>query len=435
MKRNLLLFGIFIALLVITYIFQEKRTEKEYVESLTEDRLIDFEVTQLKLPAVEATKKNGQWWNGDQLLSHNTFKQIEKKLSEIKKIKKIEGEWKNYFPNPFTFEINKEVWTIGDLSLDKQAFYISHDKKIYLAVIEGDSYELTRDASEIASIKLNELVTALSKPLKDLKETQLFRFFPDLPLQQVVLEVDGSLPFELDFENNTTRPEPIKGINVHPDLLGKFFSLVTQITIKDELPYAYEAGFKKLASLKFMEGKRTVNWELWLKSKNSADAIILNPETKKAWGVVGGTLKIFFVRIQDYWDKKVIPQEDFLTFTRLPATFIQGDKTASLIILNREPLSFEAKGFKVDQGKMEQLMQFLFNLGPRDQGERVSNLTKSEKKQLLSGDHLRVEVMSQELLLWRKQQELIVVNLTQGYKVHFNLRDENFRATFEDMLK
>src|SRR5690606_26137911 len=146
--------------------------------------------------------------------------------------KKIEGEWKTYFPNPFVFEINKEVWTIGDLSLDKQAFYISHDKKIYLAVIEGESYELTRNEAEIASIKLNELVTALSRPLKELKETQLFRFFPNLPLKRVVMEVDASLPFELDFEDNTTRPEPIKGINAHPDLLGKFYSLVTQVTIK-----------------------------------------------------------------------------------------------------------------------------------------------------------------------------------------------------------
>lgn len=434
MKRNLILFGIFIFLVVLTYFFQEKRSEKEYSEALTADRLIDFEVKHLKLPGVEATKKHGQWWSGDILLSHNTFKQIEKKLSEIKRLKRIEGEWKTYFPNPFTFEINNEPWTIGDLSLDKQAFYIGHDRKIYLAEIVGESHQLTRDASEIASIKLNELVTALSKPLKDLKEVQLFRFF-DLPLKRVVLEVDGNLPFELNFEDNMTEPRPIEGVNPHRDLLGKFYSLLTQIMIKEEVPYNYEAGFKKLASLKFMEDKKILTWELWLKNKTSADAIIINPETKRAWSVIGGTLRLFFVRIQDYWDKKVIPQEDFQTFTRLPATFTQGDKKAEVIILNREPLSFEVKGYKVDQLKMEQLVQFIFNLGPKDQGERVSNLSKSERKQVLSGDHLRVEVMDQELLLWRKPQELIVVNLTQGYKVHFNLLDENFSATFQDMLK
>lgn len=435
MKRNLVLFGVFIILLVITYFFQEKRTEREYTESLTEDRLIDFELKHLKLPGVEATKKNGQWWSGKMLLSHNTFKQIEKKLSEIKKIKKIEGKWETYFPNPFTFEVNNEQWTIGDLSLDKQAFYIGHKEDIYLAVIEGESHQLTQNPDEIAAIKLNELVSALSKPLKELKENQLFRFFPDLPLKKVVVEVDGNLPFELNFDKDTTEPPPIEGVNVHRDLMGKFYSLLTQVTTKDEIPYEYESGFRKLGFIKFIEDDKTTTWELWLKNKSSADAVILNPETKRAWSVIGGTLKLFFVRIQDYWDKKVIPQEDFSTFTRLPATFIQGEKKATVTILNREPLSFEVKGYKVDQARMEQLLQFLFNLGPKDQGDRVSNLSTSERKQLLSENHLRVEVMDQELILWRKPQELIVANLTQGYKVHFHVLDENFRATFEDVLK
>ncbi|MFP5387217.1 MAG: hypothetical protein ACLGHN_14160, partial [Bacteriovoracia bacterium] len=373
--------------------------------------------------------------SGDQLLSHNTFKQIERKLSEIKKIKKIEGEWANYFPNPFVFEINHDKWTIGDLSLDKQAFYIAHNDEIYLASIEGESHQLTQDESEIAGIKLNELVSSLSRPEKDLKETQLFRFYPDLPLDSVVINATDHLPFELNFEKNATLPPPISGIKVHKDLLGKFYSLLTQLTIKEEVPFKSPPGIKKLAQMKFLGKDTTVNWEVWLKDNKTANAVLVDPVNKRAFSVVGGTLKVFFINLQDYWDKKVIPHEFFTPFTRLNATFIQGEKKAVVEILNREPLAFEAKGFKVDDEKMQKIMQFIFNLGPKDQGERVSLLSNSEKKQLLSGDHLRIEIMGQELILWRKQQELIVVNLTQGYKVHFLLTDENFRASFEDVLK
>jgi hypothetical protein len=435
MNKNLVLFGIFISLLVATYVFQEIRTKKEYVQATLADRLIDFEVTHLKLPKIEAEKKKGSWFAGDLLLSHNTFKQIERKLTEIKKIKDIQGEWATYFPYPFSFEINHEKWTIGDLSLDKQAFYLSRGDKIYLAVVEGESTQLTKSAAEIASIKLNELVSSLSKSKEALIENQLFRFYPDLPMDNVLISVEGNLPFELNLKDNQTLPPPFLGVFAHRDLRGKFFSMLTQTNIRNEIPYDEKMKYKQLGSLKFMNTKTSILWELWLKNKNSADAVIFDTVNKRSYLMVGATLKLFFVRLQDYWDKKAIPFKDFVSFTSLTTQFTQGSKTAKVTIINKEPLEFEAGKFKIDQLKMEQLIQLIFNLGPKDQADRVSPLSASEKKQVLSEEHLKIEAMGQELLLWRKAEELIVVNLTQGFKAHFNVLDENFRGTFEDVLK
>lgn len=435
MKKNLSLFAILIILLVGTYIFQEKRVEKERIEAHEKDLLIKEEITQLKLPNIEAVKKNGQWWAGDKLLSHNTFKQIEKKLKEIKKFKDIQGEWKSYFPNPFTIVINGKTWTIGDMSLDKQSFYIAKEKDIYLAYIEGESTQLTTKEEDIESIKLNELISFLSKKEKDLYETQLFRFYPNLPQERVVVTAEGNLPYELDFKKNETVPPPMTGVKVHDDLRGKFHSLLTQANIKEEVPYSPKLQFKKLGEILFQGKDKSVKWELWLVSDKKADAVIIDPELKRAFSVVGGTLKLYFVNVQDYWDKKVIPQKDFKSFTRLEASFVQGDKSETVTIINKEPFAFEAKKHKVDQAKMEELLQFIFNLGPKGEADRVSNLSSSERKLLLSGDHLRIDVMGQELILWRKQEELIVANLTQGFKAHFGLINENFRATFSDVLK
>lgn len=435
MNKNLTLFGVLILLLVGTYFFQEKRVEREHLENETKDRIVELPITHLKLPHVEAEKKDGSWWSDKTLLSHNTFKTIEQKISDIKKIKTIEGEWKIYFPNPFEFEVNHEKWTIGDQSLDKQGFYLARGKQIYLAIIEGESVHLTQDESEIQAMKLNELIVALSKSANELKENQLFRFYPDLPKDRVVMKVEGSLPFELMLLKDETIPPPITGVSVHPDLATKFTSLRTQITLKQEVPYSESLKFKKLGEAKFIGDKKEVIWELWLQSDKSADAYIIDPASKRAFLMIGGTLRIFFVQLQDYWDKKVIPPANFKSFTRLNVKFSQGDKEALVTVINREPLSFEAKGFKVEQQRMEQLFQLIFNLGPMDQAQRVSNLATSEKKQVLSEEHLRLEVMGQDLVLWRKAQEVIVVNLTQGYKAHFQLLDENFNARFEDVLK
>ena len=150
----------------------------------------------------------------------------------------------------------------------------------------------------------------------------------------------------------------------------------------------------------------------------------------------GGTLKIFFVSIQDYWDKKVIPDAHFVSFERLPIKFSQGVRAATVMVQNREPLEYStSSNFKIDKMRMEQLIQMILNLGPREQSDRVSLLSKSEKKQLLSEDQLRLLVMDQELILWRKASELIVANVTQGFKAHFFVTDENFRGSFQDVLK
>lgn len=435
MMKNLSLFAVVLLLLGITYIFQEKRSEKEFERQEQKSRLLQGEVTHLKLPAVEAFKKEGNWWAGDTMLSHNIFKQIEKKLSEIKKIKTIEGEWDHFFAHPFIFEVNHEKWTIGDMSLSKDSFYIAQNDKIYLAVIEGSSHQLTQDESEIEATKVNELVSFLSRSLNDLKETQLFRFYPNLPMEKVVIDVEGSLPFELNFKEGTTEPPPVQGIEVHQDLAKKFASLLTQINIKNEVLYSEKLKFKKLGEMKFLKGEEAVSWELWLKDAKSADAYILDSAQKKAFLMIGGTLRVFFIQVQDYWDKKVIPSKDFENFSKTKATFIQGPKEAVVTIINRQPLGFEVKGHKVDQAKMEFLIQFIFNLDSKDQAERVSQLSKSERQQILSEEHLRIDVLGQELLLWRKTEELIVVNLTQGFKAHFNLVDENFNGKFEDVLK
>jgi hypothetical protein len=435
MIKNFSLFGVLICLLVLTYVFQEKRVQREIQVEEKKDRLINFEMTHLKLSSLEAIKKNNQWWDGNQLLSFNKFQMIEKKLSQIVKIKKIDGNWSQYSTRSFDFEINHIPWSVGDLSIDKQSFYLKKGHEIFLAQIKGESHHLTDDEKEISAIKLNELLLLLSPKRIELKENQLFRFFPEIPLNQLVIKTDSMVPFEIDTDKNETIPPPIPGISVHQELKKKIMLLLTQATIKEEIPFSDKLKGKKISEVVFSNQNSVLTWELWLKNDQSADAILIEPVSRKSFLMVGGTLKLFFVQIQDYWDKKVIPSNSFVSFKSIPVKFSQGSKEARVTILNKEPLQFEAKGFKIDSFKMEELFQIIFNLGPRDQAQRVSILSRSERKQFLSENHLRIEVMGQDLVILRKLQELIVVNLTQGFKAHFTMLNENFLGTFEDVLK
>lgn len=436
MKKNLYLFGILIALLAGTYVFQELRSEKNFESSITEGHLVSAEdIKSLSWGDVDAEKKDGQWWAGDKLLSTNTFKSLEKRISHIKKIKKVEGAKENYFSSPVELKVNGESWLLGDLTLDRQGFYLGRGKEFMVAVSEGVGEELSDEPGKVIEVKLEELKKALRFKLEELEETQLFRYYPKLPLGTVTIESDGRPSYELDFVKNITIPPPIPGILPHYNLLDKFTSLLTQITIKSEVPYTEKLKFKKLASMIFQNGKDKEVWELWLGKNNSADSFLVDSNHKRAWKMIGGTLKAFFTNHQDYWDKKVIPPDEFKNFSRLKIILTQGEKTALVEIINREPLAFESKQNKIDSEKMNILFQYVFNLSEKDQADRISQLSKSERKQLLSGNHLRLEVMGQEIFFWRKEDEVILVNFTQGFKAHFLVTQQSFRATFEDVIK
>jgi hypothetical protein len=435
MNKNLILFGIFIALLVVTYVVQEKRVTEQRVSAQAEIQILKEELKTLEFNTIQAVLKEGKWYSGTTLLSHNSFEPVVKKLKSVSFIRDIQGEWKTFFPHPLAIKVNGVDWTFGELSLDRQSFYLAVGKKIMLADIQGESIELTRNEADIAAIKYNELKSYFQKDLGELKETQLFRFYKNLTAEKVFIESEGRLGFELDFKKNTTTPAPIPGITVHDDIRNKFTTLLTQMNLREEIPFDEKLKVQKLGVIEFIDGDKKIRWELWLRGKAAADSVIIDPDSKRAFTMIGGTLRAYFIQVQDYWDKKIIPLSKFKEFTTLPVDFVQGKKTAKLLIQNREPLGFEVQGYKTQTDNLISFFQVILNLGPYDQADRVSQLSTTERKQVLSEDHLSLHLLDQDLVVWRKAEEVIVVNLTQGFKAHFILSRENISTRFEDMLK
>ncbi len=432
MKKNLGLLAILIALLGLTYFFQEKNTEKKYEANLVKDKLYPGEITQLTISNLSAGKLGGKWKAGEMLLSHNLLKLIEEKIHQLKKVKTVTGEKKDFFSSPVIFTVNNEEIILGELSLDRQGFYISRNGEMMLAVLEGSSQEILSDEKDIQARKLQELKVLATKRPEELYETQLFRFYPDLPLEKVTIKVPETLPFELDLKSNTTTPPPFPGITVHEKLPAKFMSLLSQVTLKEEIPY--DKFSTKLGQITFSGAGKGVMWELYTRNPKTADAVLVDPVRQKAWLMIGGTLKVFFIQLQDYWDKKTIPPEQFRSFDRTPLTLTEGNLRTIVTLVNKEPLEFESSGFKVNKEKMLELVSYALNLGPLDQPTRVSLLSNSERKQVLSGKFLQMEIFGQELLFWVKAEEIIIVNLTQGYKSHFPRVDIAGGFHFKDVL-
>lgn len=426
MKTNLGLFFLLIALITGTYFFQEKREQQSFKRSLIQGRIITDKITSIETDFFKAHKVKGQWKNGEDLLSHNELNRLAKMLSTIKEIKKVNDTE----VLGINFSVNQEEYVLGELNLDKSGFYFKSKGVSYLAIIDSESHQVHSHGDNLNEMKLEELRNLLSKTNRELLEKQLFRYYPELSYETVIIKPEGAVDFELDFKNNTTIPGPIKGITEHEDLASKFKSLVAQINIKNKVKANPKLKKTKLGEITFLPSE--LKWEVYLSKNDKADVYLFDSEGN-AYEMVGGTLKVFLIQIQDYWDKKVIPPDEFKHFDRLNVVFYQGPEDLNLVVLNREPLAFESKE-KINEEKVGLLFQVIFNLSIFDQGQRVSNLTTSQLRQILSEDSLRLDVMGQELAIVSYGQEIIVANITQEYKVHF-LKMENFPLTIKDMLK
>lgn len=426
MKANLILFFILITLITGTYFFQEKVERKNFEASLIAGRIITESITSIETSSFKAHKIKGQWREGDDLLSHNELSRLVKMLSTIKELKKID----HTEVTGTSFKINDKNYVLGEMNLDKSGFYFKVEDSAYIALIDSDSQQIHSHNDNVNEMKLAELQNLLHQSQQELLENQLFRYYPDLTYEAVVIKPEGALDYELDFKLNSTLPIPIKGIEEHQDLAAKFKSLIAQINIKKRIDADPKLKKKKLGEITFLPSE--MKWEVFLSQKNKADVFLFDSEGN-TFEMVGGTLKVFLIQLQDYWDKKVIPPSDFQHFDKLHVNFSQGTEELSLTVHNREPLTFSSEE-KINEEKIGLLFQVIFNLSNFDQGQRVSNLTTSQLRQIISEDNLRLEIMGQELAIVSYGQEIIVANITQEYKVHF-LKMESFPLTIKDMLK
>lgn len=433
MKNNLILFGVLVLLISGAYFFQEKKDREMFKKSVEEEIIVKDPITELGWDNFIVKKINNKWMYGDKLLSANHFGQIEKRLKNLKKIKSIQGEISQILPHSIQLKINGQKYLFGQLTLEKDGFYLAQDNKIYIATFDEEILHSENENPD--EKKLTEFLNLFPHDLETLIEKQFFRYYVDLEFDKAKLDTEGALPYELDFSSNKTIPAPIHGIVEHENLKSKFLSLFTQMLIKKELEYPKKQLFKKMADLKFIkQGMDLLNFELWLKSNSNADAMILDTKNKKAYEMIGGSLRTFFIQVQDYWDKKVIPPKSFKSFNELDVLLFEGKEEIKFKILNREPLEFKSP-IRLNEEEVRVLFTYIFNLGEKDQADRVSQISSMDKVIFQKDKSLRALIFGQDLYIFKKREELIIANMTQGFKAHFGMVDEKFPVHLKDVIR
>lgn len=431
-KSNLILFGVLSLLLVFTYFIQEKKVLFSYKKEKSLIDMLGSELVSIKGPNFEAIKIKDSWFQNQQLLSHNIFKILEKRMREIKLIQELENAKDENFPGFLELVLNNKKVLIGDMSIDNESFYLKVENSFFLAKIDGESTQISYSQENLQKDKLVELKSLFFKKTKDIFEDQFFRYSKSIPLWKVAVFSEGRNPYVLDFKDNKTIPDQISGVEVHQNIKDKFFSLITQIQIKNELDYNKLKLFKKLASINFKDknSNQDIIWEVWRKNQSTADPVIVDHYNQKAFEAIGGTLKVFFLDVQDYWDKKIIPTKDFKNFDKLKIEFHQNKLKKSVIISNREPFEFESSDGIPNLNNLQAFIQLVMNLSAFDQADRVSPLSSTDEKIYSDEKFLRFNIFDHKLLCHQKSHEIIMVNLTTRTKLHFY---QNIESVFCDL--
>jgi hypothetical protein len=193
MKLNLWLFGILMTLVVGTYFFQEKRVEENFKKSLVAGKLVKGQINSIETPTFKATLVANRWIFENELLSYNDLSRLVTILETVKEVKALEAD-----PNVegINFKLNETSYFLGSMNLDQSGFYFRVNDKNFVAIIETDSRQIHSEGENLNVIKYNELKSLLMKTQVELVEKQLFRYYPDLQFETVLVKPDGALDFE-----------------------------------------------------------------------------------------------------------------------------------------------------------------------------------------------------------------------------------------------
>jgi|GEM_PF-6049790 len=419
MKQNVQLFFLLIGLLAFTYYFQEIRPEKLKKESQAQISILKKTPESLVFNNIKFNKNvDGQWISGDELMSQNKLNQVIQLLMSLERVneKKIISDID--FSDSLTLRVDDQLLEIGDLTIERESFYVKFRGDIILARFAGERDEILQEGESLQQKLKLRLKSLVDLDVVGLRENQLFRFFKNWEIQSLSLNQQERKPFSLNLKTKKLIPAPYDGLELHEDLDKKILSLLTQIQVKE---FIKDFSFKETekiaqATLTLMGEQRTF-LILRMKEGKSADVYLQHLESNRVWKVIGGTLKLFFISEQDLWNKKNMPH--LTSFHQDKIELKNKTKRFSIKIFNREPFLFEPEFGKLDSTKIDLLTRLVLNLKPFEEAERVSRLLRSDEQYLETQNFTIFSFQDQSFTIWTKPSETIVCDKQRKLKFHY----------------
>jgi len=420
MKKNAILFFILISLLTFTYLFQEKGLWSKKLKSQTtflemseldsisfKDGIINFKPT----PMIENLKFPAD------LNALDRFLKMLQSIVIKKEIHIDDNTYKNYFsPDAHRIKVRKNnlaelEFILGEPVPGTEEFYWLEKKDnvstVFIASFEealrngesqyynpGDKY---KHLTQMLDLSSETFFLPIIFPEGDLSQFASITFFPkeltpfDIPLNT---EMQQKIKPEFSLNWNVERIEIFKqGLSKL-----KATSLVRKLDNAETI----------LGMTLTTVNHQKANFKIY-KAKDSETSFFLEKDESPLWFSLGvGVQDLFFIPKEDFWLKK-LPFENKISKS-FDLALKQSKKTLTVnYSSNSSP-------------GLLPLFDLVFSKSPWSQADRISPLRKNDPLFLMNPLELNINGLN--LFLTHKNDEIILINKTDGYVLHYYLTNE-----------
>jgi hypothetical protein len=441
--KNLALFIILVVALCATYFFEERTSRMNEAAQIKKSALLDVEAFG-EITGIEGVKlnfeKRGEFYydkNNNLKLAQARLNEFFQILSGLKvktflnqaDVNKVGVNF--YISDPtmkmtFHFEKGELSFVLGKKLEYDQTFYMQVTKGgvSQVVIVSDDSpdpsvYE-NDEAYKKSDMKFKRLEMLFLLTNKYFYDTRVFREFnyqaDKINFKDVSIATFRNKKYSLSFETTTTNPAPPKGVPYLEDNWVSFHNFLTKLEGKDLYYPADPKLLNEILSQVLVTDREGRKYSLNVYKKfgnengyflkTSLDNIIYQLKPEDA--------QYFFVNVQDFWEKKIVPKEKEYNFK---ITFFDG-QTEEVKIQDKElfkvlPTTNKFTENTIRALEFKRLIEFF-----KMEGNHITEVNESPSE-LLKKNILRVQFDKRNLSVILEENEAIVVDLDLKIMIHY----------------
>ena len=440
--KNLALFILLVLAITATYFFEERSNALNEAVTAKKTALLDMEKLG-DITAINGVKlnfeKKGEFFfdrNNGLRLSKERLGEFFQILSSQKvktflnqdEVKKVGPAF--YIPDPtmkmtFKFEKGEASFTLGKKLDYDQSFYmqVTRENKSQIVIVNDESPDpgayATDEEYKKSDAKYKRLEMMFLLTNKYFYDARVFRDFnystDKINFKNISISTFRNKKYSVNFEKSTTNPAPPKGVLYFEENWISFLRILTKLEGKSlYYPARPELLDEALSQFEVQDrDNRTYTLEVYKKYgeergyflKTSLDKIIYQLRPEEA--------QYFFVNVQDFWLKRVLPKEKEFV---LKVTFFKG-QSEEVKIEDKElfkvvPLNSKFTESSLRALEFKRLLEFL-----KGEGNMVESLTLSPSE-ILKKNILKVHFENRNLSVILDENEATIVDLDQKIMIH-----------------
>ncbi len=437
--KNLFLFLILVLALGVTYFFEERgnlnaqKLESQKTEILNAEKLGELQgVKGLKL---DIMKKGELYYSRD-----NQLPLAPARLAEFFKI--LSGVKVNTFLKPediakvgrsfyipddamkltFLFDKGEISFSLGKKLEFDQTFYmeVTKEGKTQIVIARDDSpdpgvYQNDKDYQRSdAKFKRLQIIFMLTNLY--FYDTRIFKdFYTDekaINFDEITISTFRNKKYSINFKDTSTTPAAPKSLGYFEENWISFHKALTNLSGRTIIsPYEPSALSEILSQLEINDRqRRKITLSVYKKFGDQNGYFLMSSLDKSLYVLKPEEARYFFVNVQDFWNKRIIPQDREF---KLGISFFD-NKNDEVTISDKELFKVTSTNSKIHPRSLEfkKLLDFL-----KMEGDHVSEMTE-KPSEILKKNIMRLSFDNRALSVILEDNDAVLVDIDQKIKIH-----------------